>query len=133
MTDAERIVWAQLRNRRFAGLKFKRQWSIGPYVVDFCCIERRLVVEVDGGQHTSEGDGPRTRALNSLGYRVIRFWNNDVLTNSDGVGTAILAALETPLPNPSPARGEGLKGNMTPHSSSRLAELGEGGGGAPNG
>ena len=101
-------MWAQLRNRRFSGLKFKRQWTIGSYVVDFCCIERRLVIELDGGQHTSERDAPRTRALNSLGYRVVRFWNNDVLGNLDGVLEQLLIETRThPHPGPLPQAGEG--------------------------
>jgi very-short-patch-repair endonuclease len=123
-----------LRAKRLAEWKFKRQEQIGNYIVDFVCFKARLVVEADGSQHAdSAGDAQRDAYLTRQGFRVLRFWNNDVLTNSDGVGTAILAALETPLPNPSPARGEGLKGNMTPYSSSRLAEFGERGGGAPNG
>src|ERR1044072_7537630 len=95
MTDAERLMWSQLRNRRLAGFKFKRQWSIASYVVDFCCIERRLVVEIDGGQHTPNRDLPRTQVLNELGYRVLRYWNNDLLGNLHGVLTSLLLELET--------------------------------------
>jgi very-short-patch-repair endonuclease len=108
MTDAEKVMWSQFRNRRFRGLKFKRQWTIGVHVVDFCCIERRLVVEIDGGQHSSDRDAPRTRILNELGYRVVRFWNNEVLQNLDGVLEALLLHVEpNPHPNPLPQAGEG--------------------------
>ena len=109
MTDAERTLWFELRGRRLAGYKFKRQWTIEPYVADFCCIERRLVVEVDGGQHDNIADCVRTTVLRSLGYRVIRFWNHDVLSNLDGVLGAIIGALEEqdPHPNPLPRAGEG--------------------------
>ena len=109
MTDAERALWAELRVRRLAGAKFKRQWTIGPYVVDFCCWEARLIVELDGGQHTPEGDARRTAWLKSQGYRVIRFWNPDVLTNMDGVLASIAQALTShPHPNPLPQAGEGV-------------------------
>jgi len=74
-------MWSRLRSRRLGGFKFKRQWTIGPYITDFCCIERRLVIELDGGQHTVETDALRTKVLNDLGYRVVRYWNNDVFGN----------------------------------------------------
>ena len=107
-TDAERTLWFALRGRRLEGCKFRRQWTLGPFVVDFCCLEMHLVVEVDGGQHDEEWDAPRTAWLQSQGYRVIRFWNNDVLTNLDGVLQSIVAALrEDPHPNPLPQAGEG--------------------------
>jgi adenine-specific DNA-methyltransferase len=108
MTEAEKRIWYQVRNRRLAGHKFKRQWSLGPYVVDFCCIEKRLVVEIDGGQHSPEKDSRRTADLGAMGYRVVRFWNNDVLGNLDGVLTSLLGELEThPHPGPLPQAGEG--------------------------
>lgn len=106
MTDAERKLWSVLRNRQLDDAKFKRQWTLGPYIVDFCCIEARLVVEVDGGQHSEEIDAPRTRALEAMGYRVIRFWNHDVVENIDGVSEAISLALD-PHPDPLPLAGEG--------------------------
>jgi len=109
MTDAEQRMWHHLRGRRLGGFKFKRQWSLGPYVVDFCCIERMLVVEIDGGQHSTEKDAYRTAHLNALGYRVLRFWNNDVLENTDGVLTSLLSELDLhPHPNPLPQAGEGV-------------------------
>lgn len=89
-TDAERRIWRHLRDRRLSGLKFRRQATVGCYVVDFLCAEKRLVVELDGGQHTAEGDAARTARLEELGYRVIRFWNNDALGNADAVLEAIL-------------------------------------------
>ena len=108
MTDAERAMWSQLRGRRFAGFKFKRQWTIGSYVVDFCCIERRLIIEIDGGQHRVERDAARTGVLNRAGYRVIRYWNNDVLGNLDGVLSDLLFRLQShPHPDPLPQAGEG--------------------------
>jgi adenine-specific DNA-methyltransferase len=112
MTDAERALWFALRNRRLEGFKFRSQWSLGPYVADFCCLEARLVVEVDGGQHDEKRDARRTAWLKQQGFRVVRFWNNDVLTNLDGVLEVIVAVLreqkeEDPHPNPLPQAGEG--------------------------
>ena len=89
-TDAETKLWQRLRNRQLGGLKFRRQATIGYHVVDFLCAEKRLVVELDGGQHTPERDAARTAQLEALGYRVIRFWNNDALGNTDGVLETIL-------------------------------------------
>lgn len=98
-TDAERKLWPELRDRRLAGAKFRRQHPLGPYVADFFCIEARLVIEVDGGQHAeSAHDAVRDRWMEDRGWRVLRFWNPDVLTNMDGVKHAILAALGKPLP-----------------------------------
>jgi len=85
MTEAERRLWYFLRSHRFAGMKFKRQALIGRYIVDFVSFQRRLVVEVDGGQHAdSEADLPRTRWLEDQGFRILRFWNNEVLSNKPG-------------------------------------------------
>ena len=93
-TDAETKLWHDLRNRQLGGLKFRRQATIGYHVVDFLCAEKRLVVELDGGQHTPERDAARTAQLEALGYRVIRFWNNDALGNTDGVLETILREAE---------------------------------------
>jgi very-short-patch-repair endonuclease len=93
-TDAERKLWFALRDRRLAGFKFVRQEAIGPFVVDFVCRERRLIVEVDGGQHAdSASDLARDAYLARENYRVMRFWNNDVLTNREGVLYTILDSL----------------------------------------
>ncbi len=107
-TDAEHRLWSLLRAKRLNGWKFRRQQPIGRFIVDFVCYEARLVIEVDGSQHAeSARDEMRDKWLSSQGFRVLRFWNNDVLENEDGVVMAILAALDPPLPNPSPTRGEG--------------------------
>jgi very-short-patch-repair endonuclease len=111
-TDAERALWTELRSRRLGGHKFRRQWTIGPYIADFCCLECHLIVEADGGQHTEEADADRTAYLRAEGFRIIRFWNNDVLGNLDGVLAAILEALggpaaEDPHPSLLPRAGEG--------------------------
>ena len=111
-TDAEQALWSELRGRRLEGHKFRRHWTVGPYIADFCCLEARLIVEVDGGQHTPERDAVRTQFLRAKGFRLLRFWNNDVLGNRDGVLQVILEALdhterEDPHPNPLPQAGEG--------------------------
>lgn len=88
-TDAERAMWAKLRGYRLAGLKFRRQQPIGPYVVDFVCFEKKVIIEIDGGQHNMEtieqSDRERTAWLESQGFGMLRFWDNEVLTNMDGV------------------------------------------------
>lgn len=95
-TDAERRLWPVLRAKRFAGTKFKRQAPIGNYVVDFCSFDRRLVIELDGGQHAerAEEDQTRTDFLHSQGFTVLRFWNNDVLENLEGVVFSIEQEIE---------------------------------------
>ncbi len=94
-TKAEMKLWFALRDRRLAGFKFVRQEAIGPYIVDFVCREKNLIIEVDGGQHAeSKRDRVRDNAFSEAGYRVLRFWNSDVLSNRDGVLTVILAKLE---------------------------------------
>ena len=84
-TDAEHRLWYYLRGRRFEGAKFVRQFQIGPHIADFACRELRLAIELDGGQHSPAVDGPRTEVIEAFGYRIIRFWNNDALRNTDGV------------------------------------------------
>ena len=105
-TDAERALWFRLRDRRLNGMKFRRQMPIRSYVVDFCCEAARLVVELDGGQHVERApeDTERTAELERYGYLVLRFWNNDVLSNIDGVLATIIATggQEPPHPNPLP-------------------------------
>ncbi|MBA3666517.1 MAG: endonuclease domain-containing protein [Sphingomonas sp.] len=115
-TPAEGIVWQLLRDRRLEGCKFRRQLTIEPYIVDFVCLEQRLIVEVDGGQHSdSKLDERRDAFLRAEGFSVLRFWKYDVLTNPAGVFDMIMAALTAPHPPkpsawapPSPAGGEGL-------------------------
>jgi very-short-patch-repair endonuclease len=111
-TEAERRLWSILRNKRLAEYKFKRQQVIGRHIVDFVNFERKLVIEADGSQHVgSETDERRTAWLESQGFRVLRFFNDDILARTDQVADAIWLALgegQPPLPNPSPARGEGL-------------------------
>lgn len=86
-TRAEARLWTVLRNRQLCGLKFRRQVSFGPYIADFICHQKKLVVEVDGGQHASRSphDSARAAWFEEQGYRVVRFWNNEVLENLDGV------------------------------------------------
>ncbi|MBI1261158.1 MAG: DUF559 domain-containing protein [Rhizobiales bacterium] len=99
-TEAETRLWLRLRNRGLQGFKFRRQVPVGPYIADFLCADCLLIVEADGGQHAdSAKDAVRTAFLESQGYRVLRFWNNDILSNTDGVLEAIRLALEAP-PHP---------------------------------
>jgi very-short-patch-repair endonuclease len=108
MTDAEGKLWYYLRARRLAGCKIRRQVPLGPYVADFLCEQWRIVIEVDGGQHADriEHDRKRTAWLERRGYRVLRFWNTDVMANIEGVLEEIARALARPSPRPSP-KGEG--------------------------
>ncbi|MHB8384729.1 MAG: endonuclease domain-containing protein [Candidatus Binataceae bacterium] len=96
MTDAEQAIWKLLRGRRFADLKFRRQFPIGPYIADFCCVERKLVVELDGGQHVNQQvyDDEREEFIEAQGFRVVRFWNDVVLRETDSIIAQILAVLE---------------------------------------
>ena len=109
-TEAERVLWQHLRNRRLQGWKFRRQHRVGRYITDFACLERLLVVELDGSQHldAAEHDAARTRFLETRGFRVLRFWNDDVLRKMDGVLDAISIALapHPPFGHLLPACGE---------------------------
>ena len=95
-TDAERLMWRHLRDRQLGGFKFRRQRPIAGHVVDFVCMEHSLVVEIDGGQHDWQAveDERRTAALEAAGFRVVRFWNNDVLRNTKDVLSQLLLVLE---------------------------------------
>jgi very-short-patch-repair endonuclease len=94
MTNAERKLWYALRDRRFARFKFRRQAPVGRFIADFVCFERRLVIEVDGGQHAdSVRDRWRDRWFAANGFRVLRFWNNEVLKNLEGVMTVLAETL----------------------------------------
>lgn len=112
-TPSEQALWQQLRAKRFSGYKFRRQQPLGPFIVDFVCFERKLIIELDGGQHgeAHDYDARRDEWLKQQGFRVLRFWNNEWTTQPEAVLEAIWRALqeEPPLPNPSPARGEGLE------------------------
>ncbi len=100
-TDAERLLWRHLRLRQLGGYKFRRQQPLGPYIVDFVCLEQRLIVEVDGGQHAeqTEDDAQRTAWLEAEGFRVLRFWNTEVLQDTKTVQEVIRAALDDGPPS----------------------------------
>ena len=108
LTPAESALWMRIRGRQLGGFKFVRQEPIGRYYVDFVCRERRVIVELDGGQHSENPeDRLRDSELSALGYRVIRIWNNDITENADGVLQMLLSELENcPHPSPLPASGE---------------------------
>ena len=117
-TDMERWLWSRLRDRRLNGYKFRRQVPIGAYIADFVCMPARLIVELDGSQHADQEayDQQRERYLREQGYEVLRFWNNAVWENMEGLLTAILLAVERrvlcrgkarPSPQPSPWRERG--------------------------
>lgn len=107
--DAERKLWSRLRDRQLQGAKFRRQHPVGRYVVDFCCPERGLVIELDGSQHAEQvqADNERSAVLAAHGYRVLRFWDNEVLVDTDSVLEAIARALADPHPDPLPRRARG--------------------------
>ncbi|MGQ0527708.1 MAG: ribosome maturation factor RimM [Alphaproteobacteria bacterium] len=108
-TEAKKLIWKHLRDRQLSGYKFRRQHPLPPYIADFFCEEKNLIIEIDGGQHTSETDKKRSSVLEPQGYQIIRFWNNEVLANIEGVLETILLELKkTPHPNPLP-KGEGIK------------------------
>lgn len=102
-TKVEQLIWAVVRNRKLAGLKFRRQHSVGHYIADFACLAPRLIIELDGEYHreTEEADAMRQRFLEAEGFQVLRFANSDVLENVEGVAVAILRALDLP-PHPNP-------------------------------
>ena len=111
-TDAESRLWLHLKNRNLAGFKFRRQHPIPPYIVDFVCLDEQLIVELDGGQHAEQTvrDIERTAFLETKGFRVIRFWNDVVLTQTETVLEEILRQLRAPHPGPLPASGAREKG-----------------------
>jgi very-short-patch-repair endonuclease len=115
-TEVERRLWLELRDRRLLGCKFRRQVPLGPYIVDFVCKERGLVIELDGGQHADDPDDERRTAdLEEAGWRVLRFWNNEVSENLEGMLERIAEALRedvSPHPTPLPQAGEGERGGV---------------------
>lgn len=102
LTKAENLLWQKLRNRQFEDFKFRRQQPVGSYIVDFVNFEKRMVIEVDGGQHAilKDKDKKRDAWLNAEGYAVMRFWNNEVFENLDGILEVIRDKLTTPSPSP---------------------------------
>ncbi len=101
LTDAEMRLWKYLRRRQLNGFYFRKQCPIGPYIADFACLDARLIIELDGGQHAGSGtDAVRDAWFTAHGYRTLRFWNNDVLANTDGVITVIIEALGQPESTP---------------------------------
>src|SRR4030067_640175 len=111
-TDAEQLLWSHLRMKQMEGLKFRRQQPIDKYIVDFVCFENRIIIEVDGGQHAAENnkDIERENYLQRNGFKVLRFWNNEVLQNTNEVLAVIREnCLYHPPPLSSPARVEELK------------------------
>ena len=105
-TDAEQTLWELVRDRRLGGHKFRRQVAIGPYIVDFLCRERQLILELDGSQHQDQTtyDAKRTAWLNTKGHEVIRLWNNEFLQDPQAAGEYILAKLEARPPITSPPK-----------------------------
>ena len=105
-TDAEALLWQLLRNRGFGGYKFRRQVAVPPYILDFCCKDRRVAIEVDGGQHAlaenAVADERRSTFLAARGIRVLRFWNNEVLRETESVVQRIWDELQLSGPHPSP-------------------------------
>ena len=115
MTDAEKLLWRQLRMKQFEGHKFRRQHPLGNYIVDFVCLEAALILEVDGGQHAenANNDAIRTQWLQEKGFHVMRFWNNEVLNNIEGVKLAVWNYLSKLQPPSQPS------GGTTSHSTKR--------------
>lgn len=110
MTDAERKLWQTIRGKQLSGFRFRRQHPVGPYIADFACVDQKLAIELDGGQHQDQliYDERRTAFLQVQGWRVLRFWNNEVLNNLDGVLASVVGNLTAAPPSqPSPLQGEG--------------------------
>ena len=111
--DTERLLWKYLRAKQMEGCKFRRQEPVGSYIVDFICQEKRIVIEVDGGQHSPENkrDKERDKWLKGKGYKVLRFWNNEVLSNTEGVLEVIRDCLNHPPLTPPLKGGEIMGGS----------------------
>jgi very-short-patch-repair endonuclease len=110
-TDAEYLLWWHLQKRQIEGVKFRRQQPIGEFIVDFVSFQRRLIIELDGGQHAveNESDEKRDDWLRTQGFKVLRFWNNEVLQNLDGVLEIIRSNCLSPSPNPSHQGRENIR------------------------
>lgn len=112
-TEVERLLWSKIRNRQIEGMKFRRQVPLNGYIVDFICYEKKIIIELDGGHHNNvhrkEYDKLRTRVLKSKGYKVLRFWNSEILSNMDGTLNFIRSEVvnEKTSSRPSPIKGEG--------------------------
>jgi very-short-patch-repair endonuclease len=120
MTEAERRLWHRIRLKQLDGARFRRQAPMGRYVVDFVCHDAKLIVELDGGQHADRigQDADRTAWLEAEGYRVLRFWNNEVFENLEGVLAAVSAVLSAAAPHPSPPhKGGGRRSRANPPAS----------------
>ncbi|MGA8032980.1 MAG: DUF559 domain-containing protein [Casimicrobiaceae bacterium] len=115
-TDAEQRLWWLLRDRRLAGHKFRRQHSIGPYFADLACVERRIIIELDGGQHVERRayDDRRSTWLEGRGWRVLRFWDDDVLLRTGDVLEVIVRAFAD-APHPGPLPASGAREESAPH------------------
>ena len=109
MTDVERLLWLKIRSRQLLGYRFRRQHPIKNYIVDFVCLDSKLIIELDGGQHIDQHDYDerRDKVLNQEGFEVLRFWNNEIIENLDGVLEVVCEHL--PPSQPSPSNGEGAK------------------------
>jgi lipoate-protein ligase B/very-short-patch-repair endonuclease len=123
-TEPEKKIWQALRAEQLGNYKFRRQEPIGDYIADFVCHEKNLIIEIDGESHTSsiQYDSQRTDEFNSLGYRVIRFWNNEVMENLDGVLESISEVLIS-IPPPSPPKGRGENNNFPPKEMGGIDEF----------
>jgi len=113
MPDAEKKLWNRIRNKQLS-VKFRRQQPIGKYIVDFVCFNRKLIIEIDGGQHfASEKDKARDQWFKNQGYTILRFWNNEVTRNIDGVVSEIIREI-SPSPLSPPIKGGGERGGNSP-------------------
>ncbi|MEO8104186.1 MAG: endonuclease domain-containing protein, partial [Betaproteobacteria bacterium] len=128
-TEVERKLWHRVRDKQIEDFRFRRQRPIGKYIVDFVCLEANLIIELDGSQHADAvtADAARTQFLESLGYRVLRFWNNEVLENIEGVLERIREVLVQPaMSNPTLRPPLGRGGSLTPSPAKRGVEQGFG-------
>jgi very-short-patch-repair endonuclease len=128
-TEAEKLLWRHLRGKQLDGLKFRRQEPLGNYVVDFACFEKRVIIEVDGGHHATEKerDNKRDIWLKEQGFKVLRFWDNEVLRNTSGVFEVIRENCSSPPPPAPPTRGGELRDHPIEGGESEFPPLDGGG------